>query len=320
MYIYRVLNDCDIALQPKENGIFNKRIIEDKSRVSYETQLASNNEIQPSEELFKYLLPTYANVNQFNISRDAKVIQTVVDKELDMLKNIINGNIDGYTKEEIKDLEAYLNRIFKEANESITKKSTDWISFTTSLKKILKYYLHQTRSHQVAVVESNIDGIVDNNLIGLNLGNIEDIKDYISQCDHLNLESIKLPKKDGEVLYYNYVPKEKIKAILSQFEIDLLFNNLVDQTTLIEFMKPVSVALKNQLRREISKLDNPELLELFDDVYVKNKALSNLVAKYDKNEIELVALKKQILSLISNVNLEFVRSPRKMLVLPEDYK
>ena len=65
MYIYRVLNDCDIALQPKENGLFNKKIIEEESRVCFDIQLMSNNEIQPSEELFKYLLPTYAGVNQF---------------------------------------------------------------------------------------------------------------------------------------------------------------------------------------------------------------------------------------------------------------
>ena len=69
MYIYRVLNDCDIALQPKEYGLFNKKVIEDESRICYELQLMSNNEIQPSETLFKYLLPTYANVNQLQIRK-----------------------------------------------------------------------------------------------------------------------------------------------------------------------------------------------------------------------------------------------------------
>ena len=330
MYIYRVLNDCDIALQPKEHGLFNKKIIEEESRVCFDIQLMSNNEIQPSEELFQYLLPTYAGVNQFLISKEAKIRQEILEKKLNILRNINNGNIENYDNDTIMYLELYFKDLFSDVNKHIgmgTTYSTKWISFTNSLDKILKYYLSQTKSHQVAVVDSNIKGIFDDSLIALDLStkeNIEKIRQCLITMDNkytnLNFRGFKFAKRDNEIIYYNYVPRQKVKAVLTQFEVDLLFNNLVEQSFLIDNIYPLSYIIKTKLGKELYSLNNQELYELFNDVYVNNKALSTLVAKYDKSELELVALKKQILSQLSNVELDFLKVPQKMLVVPEDYK
>ena len=330
MYIYRVLIDCDIALQPKEHGLFNKKIIEEESRVCFDIQLMSNNEIQPSEELFQYLLPTYAGVNQFLISKEAKIRQEILEKKLNILRNINNGNIENYDNDTIMYLELYFKDLFSDVNKHIgmgTTYSTKWISFTNSLDKILKYYLSQTKSHQVAVVDSNIKGIFDDSLIALDLStkeNIEKIRQCLITMDNkytnLNFRGFKFAKRDNEIIYYNYVPRQKVKAVLTQFEVDLLFNNLVEQSFLIDNIYPLSYIIKTKLGKELYSLNNQELYELFNDVYVNNKALSTLVAKYDKSELELVALKKQILSQLSNVELDFLKVPQKMLVVPEDYK
>ena len=330
MYIYRVLNDCDIALQTKEHGLFNKKVIEEESRICFDIQLMSNNDIQPSEELFKYLLPTYAGVNQFLISKEVKIRQEVLEQKLNLLREINNGDLENYDSDTIMHLELYFKNLFSDINKHIgmgTTYSTKWISFTNSLDKILKYYLTQTKSHQVAVVDSNIKGIFDDNLIALDLStekNIEKIKDGLitmsGKYTNLNFRGFKFAKRDNEIIYYNYVPKEKVKAVLTQFEIDILFNNLIDKTFLIENIYPVSYIIKTKLGSEIHRLNNPELYELFNDVYVHNKALSTLVAKYDKSEVELVALKKYILSLLNNVDSNIIKTPQKMLVVPEDYK
>lgn len=330
MYIYRVLNDCDIALQPKEHGLFNKKIIEEESRICFDIQLMSNNEIQPSEELFKYLLPTYAGVNQFLISKEAKIRQEVLEKKLNLLREINNGAIENYDSDTIMYLELYFRNLFSDINKHIgmgSTYSTKWISFTNSLDNILKYYLNQTKSHQVAVVDSNIKGIFDDNLIALDLSsqaNIEKIRKCLITLDNkytnLNFRGFKFAKRDNEIIYYNYVPKQKIRAILTQFEIDLLFNNLVDQDLLLEHLYPLSYIIKTKLGNEIHNLNNSELYELFNDIYVNNKALSTLVAKYDKSEFELVALKKQILSQLANLELDVLKAPQKVLVVPEDYK
>ena len=333
MYIYRVLNDCDIALQPRKEGLFNKKIIEEQARECYEIQLASNNEIKPSELLFKYLLPTYADARSIFIRKDAKANQHLLERKLEVIKDLKNEKFEKYDSDTIMYLEAYFRNIFKSVNTHIGKGSTyatPWISFTNSLDNILKYYLHQSKSHQVAVIESNIKGIFDDNLIALNLSteeNIEKIKDCLIKINNgytyytnLNYRGFKLSKKDSEIIYYNYVPKEKIKAVLTQFEIDLLFNDLVDKQILIEYISPLSNIIKSKLSTEIHKLNNPEISELFNDIYIHNKALSTLVAKYDKSEIELIALKKYILSLLNNIELDVIRAPQKMLVVPEDYK
>jgi len=330
MYIYRVLNDCDIALQPKENGLFNKKVIEDESRVCFDIQRRSNNEIQPFEELFKYMLPTYASINQIPIYRKVKLRQVALDKKIELLKDINNIGIDSYDSETIMYLEFYLRNLFSDVNKHIGKGSTystNWISFTKSLDDIVKYYLKQTKSHEVAVIDSNIDGIFDGNLVALDLSTDESISN-IRKClktkdnkyTRLDFRGFKFSKKDHEIIYYNYVPKEKVKTLLTQFEIDLLFNDLADQIFLIENKERVSYLLKHYLGPKIYGLNNPELYELFNDIYMNNKAISTLVAKYDKSELELVALKKYILSHLNNPDFKFLKAPQKKLVVPEDYK
>ena len=89
---------------------------------------------------------------------------------------------------------------------------------------------------------------------------------------------------------------------------------------MLEHLYPLSYIIKTKLGNEIYNLNNSELYELFNDIYVNNKALSTLVAKYDKSEFELVALKKQILSQLANLELDVLKAPQKMLVVPEDYK
>ena len=68
----------------------------------------------------------------------------------------------------------------------------------------------------------------------------------------------------------------------------------------LENKERASYLLKLYLGPKIYGLNNPELYELFNDIYINNKAISTLVAKYDKSELELVALKKYILSHLIN--------------------
>ena len=327
MYIYRALNDCDIALDFKNKGIFNKEIIEQETyNTYYLIQLTNNPDIESSKELFNALMPINASVNKGMIYSAANTKQRVLERNL---INTLECNFDN--PDSFMYLENYFNNIFSTINAHLEKGSklnTPWISFTKDFEKAFRYYLKQEKTHNIVVVESDIDGIVDDNLLALDLSTYEE-REKIRRCLITKYGSItkegciafNYAEESSEILYYNHVPNSKVKANLTQLETDLLLNDMIDLDKLINCGSAMPFLIKNYLGAEVLKLENSGIYEFYQDVYVKNKVLSSLIDKYNSSEKDLILLKRYILSLVNNIdNPSLIKHSQKRLVLPEDYK
>ena len=203
----------------------------------------------------------------------------------------------------------------------------DWISFGFSISDIERYYLDQKDKHAIAVIENNID---DDSLISERFHNKEEAERLASKV--LNQE-FKVTSVDYlaysyyQAIYFSYIPKEKIKSILGALEVDLLINNMYNES-LIDVEKEDEEARKELAKEKIRKrfLDENKtvLADIFTEVYIRNVPVNKLADtnKYKNKLGFLLDAKRKILSNIDCYNDFLIcknNAPQKILLMEEKY-
>lgn len=338
MYIYRALNECDINLEPTINGIFNKEDISKATRPTFDTLIGSHNNnselsnyIFPDEALFNYMKPSlcYANIDYLQILANSS--QKRIDEIFDVYREYVKGK--KIPEEIIVANNRYLMGILSTINAHIkdgTNIDTKWISFSNNLMSIIRYYLNQSKVHRVAVVDSNINKALDDNLFALDLSDnnhIEGVKQILINKDltptSTRFIGFNYARNSHEIVYYNHIPKEKITAVISPLQVDLILNNMYNLKYLsTRHLQDMALTDVKEFLKE--SIDNPEesfLLDMFNDMYEKDIPLKVLAGSYGESYLKLIGYKKQILSKLDNYDHEngLIKARSKVLVLPEDY-
>ena len=328
MHIYRALNECDMVINPMENGLFSKNTINqglEEACYRYIGLFDINfTSVSDYKEAFKLVRNKFIPYEISNIKNMALIKQK---RELEIIKNVIT-DIDN------PDNNYKFYSLFEKINTHLRKGSnvdTDWISFSTDLSSTFRYYLKQ-EYHKLVIVDSNINLLLDGDLISLNLSNSEEIgklKDLLIKkvgdtYYYTNLKSVgfNYANSSNEIIYRNYIPKEKIIAVLDAFEVDLLLNNAYNLDILktksykIYWLNIIKYTLKKYLEE-----NNKELVNLYNDIYLNNKSLENIAHKNQESYYDLKDKKRYILSKLNDieVNLPYIPKFKEKIKLPEDY-
>lgn len=391
MYIYRALNDCDIKLNPKENGLFGKSIITSAVADSFSFIFSQTEELKKYQlndkeikNLFYSVKPSFCDDFHINeiINKGKEEIeyqinlQSYLGQHLEEISKVDEALSHHYEQEKINNyisncpyernrvrslmengsiksfmLLSYLLQyidedhticefldmmydyldIYRTVNTHITfgnEVETNWISFSKSLDIVLNdYYLKQKNKHMIAVVESNITKTLDGKLFGLDLSDDNAIREIsVFLINKKNLDNTKLnyrglnyAKSNKEVIYYTYVPIEKIKTILGALQADLLYNDVYN-TNMFESKYHCNLlyGLKKLIKDKIEEEGLTQLLNIFDLVYEKDIPIDTIVSKGNYSKEYLLEAKRKILSYAnSEENILIKPFNTQKIILPE---
>jgi len=317
MFLYRALNELDIKLDPIKHGIYNKKIIKmyiDARRDylnRYPNEYGDMGKCLNDTDLL--LGDVYDYLNEF---RDE-----INDDLILKFEEEINNPLS-HSKKFIKDLNIYAH-ILKGS-----KYDYEWISTSKNFKSILKYYWEQS-TPSVAVIESDLKIDLESLLI-LDLSSDESIEKYhslLSEDDYLNLKSTAFyfTKVDDQVIFFNYIPQDKIVTVLDQFEYDLLYNGMYDEKVMYDIIRKshfnkAILNIKTNIYNELRNSNKDKILELFTKMYIKNISLKELSKEYELDYLK--EIKKIILSSVkkeNNVGIKLEKT-KDWVILPEDKK
>lgn len=330
MYVYRALNNLDIIVDPYKNGLYAKNVLYNivKDRFDLVYSLIQNDPMYSEAKKIKskdilnsfnheelknfiskddlYYMNEYQKRNNFDMSNmcDIEKLQTIFSVLATVNSHILNGS-------------EYFN--------------TPWISFTKDFDKLFNYYLSQ-EIHEVAVIDSNVDELFDNNLLALDLSSqdkIEGIKKYLVKKDKyskyaftdLYSRVFNYSKSAKEIIYYNHIPKERIVSILKPLQIDLMYNDAFDEDYFKLNINRQKLFYKEALFRESSRaiynLESDKISNIFNIIYKECISLDN-IKNYSKNE--LIEIKKIILKTINelDINKSYKKPIKTKIKVPEE--
>ena len=315
MYLYRLLNDCDIVLNPKKFGLFGKKTVSSCLEYNYYFLCEVNNYNYNFKNVKSSLIYNSALFDIISLSNYNEYI----------LKEYLCNKIPCDNKEK----ELYFKNLFKTALLHLRNGNnidTNWISFSKNLSSILDYCNNQNNNH-VAVINSDIKGIFDDDLLALDLSNddainkikclfvVDNNRRYVSN----DFIGFNYSKKSEEIIYYNHIPKDRIVAILDPFVIDLILNDIIDENIFYSYSKGeqdhLILYLKNYyILNKLLSEKKYRLIEIFNLLYKYNISFEELIKKgysYD----ELSNAKTEIFSYLSSLDMEFIKSSNKQKVL-----
>ena len=336
MYIYRVLNNYDVFINPEKNGLYGKKIINDSlEEISRRWALIMNNKMKSNMISSKELLKDKKD----ELIKDATFLTEVKLHLDDTWKYFYNKALDykyGLIKlneeDQIKIGKYFHDKIYNSVKQHLSYGNTintNWISFTNDIEKIIKYYKNQDYN-QIAIIDSDIkDNIIDNGILALNMSNLDSIENikpflFVELENNLiknisnNYRGFNYSVYDKEILYYNHIPSDRIITILDQFSFDLLYNDIYDGKILYsKDNKIFTYFIKNELLTNLKELKKDKLIEIYDLLYVKNNSISSLINKgYSYNE--LINIKREILSHLNiNQNLGVKPYNKQKIKIPE---
>lgn len=338
MYVYRALNECDMVLKPKENGLFGKKIVFDNTMASFNFITSVENvAFKDSKEAKKCYTDVKSKMicgsNYTSIIEDAERNDMIYKKKYQQIFDFISGKSD-LSAEERKEINDYFMKLFKSSKGHMRNGSnvdSNWISFAKDLNSLKRYYLSQN-TNQIAVVDSKINGVIDQGILAVDVSNkeaIDRIKDafvikhgdkYYYTSDRFVGYNFAIDNK--EVLYYNHIPSERIIHVLDQFQSDLAYNGILDEE---KFYSYGDNKKKNYMFYIYSKniygklINRGKLLDIYKDLYDKNISVNKLVedGKYTKEE--LLDAKREIISCLE-ANSELCIKPfnRQKIKLMEE--
>lgn len=301
MYIYRAINELDEELNPMENGLIAKSIIDQVIHYDFDFLLYATyfrKQEKPFQNMKERDLDEiYHEVRKkFKINMHLNEILKIADKNQQMINDIFKGIIN----KDVNSINQLID-ILSTKNGHITNGSTKdypWISFSTDLEKIKHYYESQ-EINTVVVVDSCIDKFYDtcNNdfLLALDLSSDEKIKDneFIINSNKTgtkqNYRGLNYAKKDKEVIYYNRVPKEKIVTILESLQYELLLNGLLNEEyyQIPEYKKRYWKLIILKSIKDLLKNNGDIVNYVLDEYYTKNNSLKHLaeIGKYSLDEL-----------------------------------
>lgn len=301
MLIFRALNFEDASLNPEKNGLFSKKAI-----YNY------------AADWFGDLNPFFMNCHSGDIILFSSYRQSYIEG---LIHNIYHK--DDPEKRD-KDIEKIINYITTANGHIINgKHKSNWISFTSSIDTLKKYYLDKNGPHKAVAMFSNIDVCFDRGLLALDLSDKENIEkngllinkpiNGMYKTTDINTRPVNYAVHDKQFVYYNHVPAERL-IMLTPLEIDMLYNGMIDE----EYFK-VDQKIKYEyesylylkLHAMVYSLDDDFLLHVFNMLYDKNISLSELTK--DGTELEdLIEAKREILSQLDDIPFNEKIYKRKM--------
>lgn len=338
LLLFRALNELDIEMDTLNNGLVSKKIIYDLTwnyLSLYDKEYFNSLNVQEKDQYCKSKMLQYIKTHKH------KIMKTVIRQSTEIRKNI--QGFKYLDSESCNNIFGYLSTL----NNHIANGSrvyTDWISTTKNLSNISKYYEKQN-IHKVAVLGSSSGGFADDNTLVLDLSSrnqIEDIRQILPKKTSENkiklLENIiardgNIPMElfnddiyvptskkfvgynysiaDKEVCIYKYFPKENVLSILESLQLDLI-EKRVFNTEFLKLSKEEQIhqlgVLKEVLKLWILKLNDPYLMYVFDEIYIKNKNVNDICKNNEEKE-KINKGRAKILNVAKNIpNSMIVRS------------
>ena len=324
MRIYRALNDVDIKLNPMANGIYNKEdITKSAERLLSIMSHNSNEKLNKNdfETIVKLIKESMYNNLRLELEETTHNEQLIIDSAIYLIHN----------QQYDERMERQLRYILSTINLHLRKGSTidtKWISCSKELEKVIPYYLNQDNSN-IAIIDSNINGMFDDNLLALDLStkeNIKRIREILINKDNTHTKEkfvgYNYATHSSEVVYYNHIPKERIKAVLSPFEIDLFLNGVID-SKIFDYPPITQLYIFKQIKDKLKESVNQEyadLTGLYEAMYEEGISLENIKEDTNASTHELIKCKKKMLSLLNTVDHRFTKDFPKKIKVAEEYR
>ena len=357
MYLVRALNNLDILGNPLENGIASKQIIYKVVKNYYDKSnnkeyLNLNDEEKDlfiKEHMEEYLKEhnskvknkyyKYSNKSREDVKKFCDLNKTIKAKpKEEIIKSLNELDFGCYVS-----FLSYLSGLQQHLLFG-SSKITDWISLSTNMNAIMRFYDNQD-IHKVAVVRSNTGGLVDSdNILSVDLYTMDKIKgkeylinkidineniiDTISELSSLDpniaanfkyrlvnqtnekARGFKYANNAKEVCIFQYVPRDHIVSVLEALQIDLMKIQVFNQDFLKldkEQQKKELETLKKGLEYEVIRQDDPYLKHIFDELYINNKNIKNLVS-FNESEDKIKHNRNKVLYLAKHIpNIQIKR-------------
>ena len=285
------------------------------------------------------------NSNQYrnNVAEYRKFLNIIKSNTIDENIEIVKNNVDNINFGSYIHIMKYFSELQRHLLYGTTK-ITDWISFSKSLESIMKYYENQ-KTHQVAIIKPTDALFTQDNILYVDLSCYESIEKKLnclcngidSKCipaidvlaeisrkvpitmfnfksslinqTNINSRGFKYSVNSKEVCMYRYLPKEYVISLLDALQMDLIRHKKFN----MEFIYLSQREQEKELNRfkfllfeQLKEFDNSYLLYLFDELYMKNRNINDLVS-FDQSKPYIEANRNKILSLSSKIPSAMVK-------------
>ena len=334
MIVYRALNSTDFDINANENGLYSKKNVSDSLRdyidfILYAENISMTNE--QYEALYEYYRKEDPKIISTNIM---KIIEAANDKNA-MLYDIIRNELKYYYENNTEKCLPYHIKFLEISSTLIaylqngSRGDYDWISFSKNIDTFFKYYMSQEKKHMGVCIDSNIDMISDNGLLAFDVSSAEAIrtnpfiykqsKKYgIYERPLMNSRAIMNALSDGEVAYYNHIPKERL-FFLEPLQVDMMYNGMLnyDYFNHSEVTRKFSYQIIIDWLWDILENYPTMYKSVFNALYIKRMTVNELVREASVNINDVLMVKEGLLELLNNFNGEkyFKKSCDKVKVM-----
>ena len=311
MYLFRALDDYDLAADPLKNGLASKNIIYDITKSYYKdnAEFISLNENNRDLFIREHMLG-YLNDNKYRIEK----------KYRQYSKEIINAITNIRRSGQYSDLE-FMKIVYSLStlNQHLlygSNKFTNWISFSSKFSCVKNYYNSQ-KFHHVALIVSNTNGFIDDETLAIDLSNKETIINNKALCNKIakdayesflgsddidsfirmlvvptkkNFRGYNFSSADKEFCYFQYVSSNQVVAVLDALQVDLIRCDLFNENFL-KRSKSEQLFLYNQLKNKllvcIKNLNDPYMLHVYQELYLNNKNIKYVAENiFEREKVE----------------------------------
>ena len=341
MYLFRVMNSYDQIMDPVNNGIASKRIIYDATeKYLYSTKKDIMDKLSLKDK--KFYIKEYMNTYLFEHKH--RLNKIFLKKHMSVRNNlhryVRDKDIFAYFQM-LKDLSSLPNHLI---NGSRTM--TNWISFTNNFDKIWNYYDRQV-VHKVCVIDVCTNGVFDENTYVVNVSDKEIVQNikflsnkikednyelfvrYLKNNPELEKMSLNFFHKfvmsptnkkfmgfnfsiaSNEYDIYEYLDKDCVVSVLEQLQIDLICADIFNERFLLlshrEQIKELG-RLKQIMLKHVLKENNPYLLYVFEELYLKGHNILNINSTEEEKE-RFILTRNEIIS--KSIDLPSILIKRK---------
>lgn len=333
MILMRALNEYDRIMNPLRNGLASKKLIYNATkRYLYNTdrELVEKLSKKELDEYIKNYMYKYLISHKYQLEKIFKRQHKITK---DTIHKFVEEKDDFSYCQIVKDLSSLPNHLINGS-----KTYTNWISTTTNFDSIWNYYDRQ-KIHEVAVLNVSTNGVFNEDTYVVDVSNKEAIeklkcisnkidaetfdlfikfmkenpeyqKDIVSSFHHFIMRptnkkfmGFNFAASSFEYSIYEYLPKESIISVLESLQIDLICANLLNEEyyTLSPRKQAQELEkLKRIILGYIQKENNPYMLYVFEELYLKKRNISEITN--DTNEQEkMIVMRNKILSKSRNI-------------------
>lgn len=337
--VFRVLNDMDILCNPVKNGIASKKMLYDLTKTYLESVDDRFLKSLSKKEQELYIKD---NISKYIITHDTNLSKKFTRRNIE-IRNVINSFVSNKDKESYYLLLCFLSTLNNHLVNG-SKIYTEWISTTTNFDSIFKYYDYQDE-HKVAVMVVPTNGVYNDSTLVVDVSSkerIKEIKCLSKKINKIDVEKfIKIINNDlelemvanqlfhkfifertnekfmgynfstnsHEIDVYNYLDPVCVVSVLEQLQIDLIradiFNNDYLSYSTTE-QKQLLIDLKNKLRKIVLTSNDSFIINIYDELYLKNKNI-NLIARDKLEKEKIINIRNKIISKALVINSPIIK-------------